>query len=208
MKKLACMALLLLMACTFAAADTINPVVSFTSTSTLVDSRPFTLGYKFTTTTALDINALGYWNDGLLNNHQVGLWDTSGNLLTSTTVLAADAITNAFRYHSIANFILAPGTYVIGGQFLGNGDPFPYLAQGVTTIPGYTWITDLQLFGSGLNFPTVSTGGIYGNNGIALVNLSVQAAPEPSSVVLLGTGLVCLVSRLRKKPWKRTADAR
>jgi hypothetical protein len=191
------------MAGTVAAADTINPAVSYTLTSTLTDTNPFTLGYEFTTSTTFDVNALGYWDDGLGNNHQVGLWTSTGTLLTSATVSGTDAITDNFRYHMIADFILAPGTYVIGGEFLGNGDSFPDEAQGVTSIPGYTWVTDEQQFGSGLNFPTTSTGGGYGDNGILVVDFSVTGGappvPEPGSVMLLGTGVACLVSKLRKK---------
>ena len=156
MKKLMFTALVLMMACSFAAADT-NPVFQFTSYDhSWNDNRPFTMGYEFTTSVTFDINALGYWNDGLQNNHQVGLWDTSGNLLTSTTVLGTDSATAGFFFHSLSvDYILGPGTYVIGGEFLGGlgGDtdfqPFPAFADpdGISTLPGYTWNRDEQVLG-------------------------------------------------------------
>ena len=68
----------------------IDPLVEYTTTSLLFDSRPFTLGYTFTTTVPYNINALGVWFDGLGFSHQVGLWDSAGNLLVSTTVLPTD----------------------------------------------------------------------------------------------------------------------
>jgi hypothetical protein len=188
-----------------ASASSFNPAVEYSTTGTLNDSRPFTLGYEFTTSVTLDINALGYWVDGLGHNHQVGIWDSTGNLLASTTVLSTDPIQGHFQYDAISELVLAPGTYTIGGEFLGNSDPFPANAQGVVTIPGFTWVQDEQIVGSGLNFPT-DTVGIYGQNGILLANFSVGSAlavPEPASLSLLGTatvaGAVFAGLRRRKK---------
>jgi hypothetical protein len=179
-------------------ATTINPAVEYTSVQTLSDNRLFTLGYEFTTSVPMNINALGYWNDGRANDHMVGLWTDTGTLLTSTTVLGTDPVTGHFRYHDIGSFSLAPGTYVIGGQYLANNDPFPFQAVGVTTIPGYTYVSDRQLQGGGLIFPTVDTNGSYGPNGILVVDFSTSAVPEPASMLLLGTGLVGLVARRRR----------
>ncbi len=169
-----------------AAASPITPVVEYTSSSTLSDTRPFTLGYQFTTSTPFSINALGYFADGLGNSHQVGIWNSGGTLLTSATVMSSDPIQGHFQWHSISPFTLAPGTYTIGGQFLGNNDPFPAQAIGVVTAPGFTWITDEQLFGSGLNFPTVTTAGSYGQNGILAVDFSLTPVPEPATLAVFG----------------------
>jgi hypothetical protein len=110
-------------------------------------------------------------------------------------------IVDNFRWQPISSFILNPGTYVVGGEFLGHNNLFPTQAQGVTSLPGYTWIIDLQILGSGLNFPTFSTNNdFYGSNGILLADFSTKAVPEPSSVVLLFTGLAGILAiRLRKK---------
>ena len=77
-------------------AAVITAAVEYALSDTVSDSRAFTLGYKFTTSEALSVNALGYWDDGLGNNHQVGIWDSVGNLLTSTTVLGTDTGPRAF----------------------------------------------------------------------------------------------------------------
>jgi hypothetical protein len=185
-------------------AATINPAVEYTSMITTSNSEPFTLGYEFTTTVALSINALGYWSDGEGNSHQVGIWSTSGDLLVSTTVQPTDPVVNSFQWDFISNYPLAAGTYVIGGEYLGNYDTGPYKATGITTIAGYTWVEDRQLYGAGLNFPTHSSGGAYGDNGLLAVDFSVNSAPEPASFVLASLGLAGLAAAIRRR---RTARA-
>jgi hypothetical protein len=182
-------------------AALITPAVEYATTSTNFDSRQFTFGYKFMTSVVFDVNALAYWVDGRGNSHQVGIWDSGGNLLASTTVLSTDPIVGHFQWHGIADLILLPGTYTIGGEYLGNTDPFPVNAVGVVTVPGYTWLDDAQIIGSGLNYPTGSSSD-YGPNGILVVDFSVVsgvAVPEPSTILLLGAGLVSLLASGRRR---------
>jgi len=184
----------------FASASTITPAYEYASTGSDFDSRPFTLGFEFSLSAPVTVNALGYTTLGFTSDEQVGIWDSSGTLLTSTTVLTTDPVVGHFAYASISGVTLAAGTYTIGGTY--DGGPFPSFASGVTSIPGYTYITDEQLYGPGLNDPTVSTGGGYGANGITQVDFSVgSAVPEPATwaMTLLGLGLTGGLLRLRAR---------
>lgn len=185
-------------------AESITPVVQFAFAGTLTDTRPFTLGYSFTTTTTFDINALGVWDAGQGGlqpaDPEVGLWDSSGDLLVSANVLGSAPDVDNFQWAS-ASYVLPPGSYVIGAAFLGGGSPFPTGAVGVTSLPGYTWGSDKWVQGAGLSFPTYSKGDdFYGDNGILYADFSVSnATPEPSSFLLLGSGLAGLAGLLKRR---------
>ncbi len=185
------------------AGPSIDPAVTYTSTSTDFDSRPFTLGYEFTLSSAVTVDALGYWVDGNGDDHDVGIWNSSGNLLTSTTVLGTDPVTANFAWASVSDLTLGPGTYTIGGQLnqTVSGNEFPAAALGVSTIPGFTWVADEQIEGTGLVFPTEVDGG-YGNNGILTVDFSVtsgNSVPDGASTLGMVGGAMVLLGALRRR---------
>lgn len=178
-------------------AATISPVVEYTSSGTLSDSRAFTLGYDFSLSSALTVNALGYWDNGRNNNHQVGIWDSSNNLVASTTVLGTDSLVGHFRWGSIGPVTLGPGRYTIGGEFLGDGT-FNSFATGIVTHSAFTYGSDRQIIGSGLNLPTRSIGA-YGSNGILEVSFSTAAVPEPASWALMISGFGMAGAMIRRR---------
>lgn len=83
-----------------------------------------TVGWQFTVGgTPLQVTQLGLFDsgsDGLLASHQVGIWNSSGTLLSSATVKAGTAspLTAGYRYEPVTPFTLpANGTYQIGALF-------------------------------------------------------------------------------------------
>ena len=175
-----------------------TPAVEYTSSGTpSFSSGPWTLGYQFSTSVPFNVNALGYWDTsgvGIgLNNHQVGIWDSVGTLLVTTTVLNTDPIQGHFQYHSISIYTLSPGVYRIGGEYLGNFDPVPSNVVGFVPVPGFTWTTGAASGpGAGLTYPNNTGSGGLGPNDILVVGFSIGSAvavPESSTLILLAAGL-------------------
>lgn len=187
------------LALAFAAnAYAIAPAYEFTGFITATDPNPYSLGFEFSLSGTTSIDALAYFHDGTGSDHQVGLWDTAGHLLASTTIHSTDTLNGHFNYAAITKLTLSAGNYVIGGTYLGGSAPAPVNLTGVTTTTGYSWVRDLQLSGTGLSFPTQNSGG-YGQNGIAVVNFSVTAVPEPETYAMLIAGLALTGAVLRRR---------
>jgi len=152
-----------------------------------------TLGYQFSMSVPFTVDALASWNTtslGYTANHQVGLWDSGGAPLVSTTVLGnTDPIQDNFQYHSITPMTLGPGTYTIGGENLSEG--YPCCFVGIVTVPGFTWIKDEAGIGAGLIYPTFTSNGSCGQNCYLTVDFSIASAvPESSTLILLASGLL------------------
>lgn len=109
--------------CVFASA------YDFTSAPITYD-RKLSLGFAFTTNTAVTVTSLGYYDylgDGFATSHDVGIYDSNGNLVASASLVAGtlDTLDGSFRYQSIAPVILAAGqTYVLAATTVGYSDPW------------------------------------------------------------------------------------
>ena len=159
-----------------------------------------TLGYSFTVRSSpLQVSALGLWDygaDGLLNAHEVGLWDMSGTLLASVRVPSGTAafLAGEFRYAPLTAPVVldAAQSYVLGVRYPYDMDPdelrdfflpsTPAFYPAVT--PGFwRWIQD-----AGFTFPV----NVY-DGGSAAVGPSMEfvVVPEPGVGALsLAGGLV------------------
>jgi hypothetical protein len=159
------------------------------------------VGWQFQVNTPILVDGLAFWDHVDTQNHDVGIFnDATQLLLVSATVLPTDPQigTGPWRVHSIAPFLLAPGTYDIAAAT--GIDNYTFNPFSMITIPQITWLQDRSLFGSAvLAFPSDSSG-----NGLrAWFGASFTAAltvPEPIPFVLIGAGLLALsiVQRRRR----------
>ena len=163
----------------------------------------WTLGYEFIPDEDINLFSLGFFDDGangLADAHQVGVWDSAGNLIVSATVDSSDPLTGKFRYTSVAPVTLTGGeTYIIGGYNYVN-DAAIRNDLGVTGFvdPSIT-ITAGRWTNGGLAFPGSSTGdpNIFYNT----VSFEFESAsvPEPHSLGWLGLILGLAVASARRQ---------
>ena len=186
-------------------ADT--PGVSFTAPGpTLNNAEGFSLGYAFTTMSATNVTALGYFDDGgLQETHQVGLFDGTGALLASTTITGNGTQVGLFNFNSITPILLAAGgEYEVVGTS-GLIDNYTYDTANFSVEPTIGFVLDTFAAGDTLQFATNSDGitaslggGLFGAN-FETDSTATAVTPEPSSLALFGTGFLGLAGVVRRR---------
>lgn len=158
------------------------------------------LGYEFTTgADILEVTALGFYDffsagAGLAADHEVGIFDTSGDLLVSAIVLTTDPITDSFNYDTLETpFELSPNsTYIVAAETGPSGsDIFVWSPTG-SFDPEITFVTDLFTASPSLTLPgtTDSNIGLFGPN-----FEFTATTPEPTPALLVGAALLMLALR-------------
>ena len=157
----------------------------------------WTLGFEFTPTVNINVTALGsYFQAGVTSGHDVGLWDTSGNLLASTTVVGSGAGSDGFQYAAISPMTLLAGTsYVVGGETLSDNYALDYTHSFIVG-PGITYDGHVETYGASLAYPGLGIITYFDDFG---GNFQYTPTPEPGSMMLLGSGLFGLAGIVRRK---------
>jgi hypothetical protein len=183
-----------------AKAESVVPVPAweFTSPTNQLTHGNYTIGVVFTVDQDVSVGYLGYFDPtgGMTTSHLVGIYDVSTEtLLASTTVTSSSPYASAnFLYNAITPIELnTTDTYVIEG--VSGSDLYTNQVSGFTlnpviTIDGYNF----QSGSGGLNLDgTVQTGIDYFGPDFG------DATPEPSTLLLLGSGLAGLAGLIKRK---------
>jgi hypothetical protein len=202
------------------------PAATFTASYTFNNVESNTLGWGFTIDAPIWVSALGYYDDssltsptsGLLDNHIVGIFDSTGNLLTSTTVPAGTAgtlIENCL-YSSISTIELTPGTYYVEGTQQGTQganptDPVAYWFSppgSFSTLPEITSTWGVYTLAGEPGVLTFAGGSgeyvAYMGPNFHASDTAPSSTPEPGCALLLTGGLAGLLfwKRRRSSPEK------
>jgi hypothetical protein len=187
-----------------------NEVVTSVTGLNFTGMTNLTFGYEFTVgSQPISVNALGVWDPssgvGLNDSHDVGLWDTSGNLLTSVTVPNGNTATlslSGFWYMPISGSVTlsANTTYVLGAKY---PEWYPGIDIGVVSAttasdPEVTFGTARYSTSMTFTFPNYIVGGSL-DDGYFGPNMDYSTVPEPTTCVVLGMGLLALAWAKRSR---------
>jgi hypothetical protein len=111
-------------------------------TAAISSDTQLSLGFTFTVVNLpMTVTALGYFDyqmDGFATPHDVGIYNSSGTLLTHALLSAGtvNQLTGNFRYTDITPITLAAGTYTLAATTDGPADRWAY--GNASTMTGFT----------------------------------------------------------------------
>lgn len=185
-----------------------TPAINLTVPGVEYGGGLYTLGFEFSVSSATSITQLGVYDNlsnGLTAPASIGLWDTSGNLLTSANIgVGEGTLDGLFRYTTITPFALTAGTnYVIGAYTTDLASSLGTGQGGVGTVdPLVTIYWDrFSNFNSSFSFPSETNSNSGGAWLGANFQFAVAAVPEPGTwaMMLVGFGIIGYGLRRRRQ---------
>lgn len=188
--------------------------VDFTNTTgESLANGPYTLGWVFTVgrsnITVTDLLVFDDSQNGLAESHDVGIWNSAGTLIVSSTVDSGTTdplvvgLGSGWRDKAISPTVLLAGqTYTIGALWLDGADNniFDFDVVNNFTQNGITFVQNGFIAGGTLSDPVNTTGSNPSYFGPNFLWGTSATVPEPASLVMLGTGVLALgLARLRRR---------
>jgi hypothetical protein len=160
------------------------------------NSFPNIVGWEFALSSPVTVTSLGFYDyddDGLMNDHDVSIWDSSANVVVSASVTNSGLSDAGYVWESVTPVTLSAGTYRIGAAIY--GDDYYYSgASSVITETPVTYFGGVYAVG-GFYYPE----NLSSNNGRFGPNFTITAVPEPGTMLLLATGVAGLMALRRNK---------
>lgn len=148
------------------------------------------------------VSSLGWLDVGAWSSSEVGIYNSSNTLLTSTTVLNSDPLTSGVRYHAVTPIVLGAGTYKIAGV---GKEFYCELSAGNVNVPiSYVAMAFPLSYGSAFYSPSnslvVPTNAGDRGKGYFGPNFQTGAAPvpEPGTYAALAIGTLAVLRRKRR----------